>query len=426
MMRPCKGVISPVIPIPTRPILAYEFRRDRDWAAQIGDCQVAGFGAPKGAVGKTQTMEQFSVIEWGKPVPWFHAATRTNPRFNFSSLGGRFILLAFLGHANGPKVRAFIDALAQQNLPRNDQQLVVFGVSNNKDALNDDVVATAFQDGRVFLDADGEIARSFGMARPSDKGLILTGGWCLIDPMLRVYSHGRLHQTEKLFRVISSLPLVKDHALEGQQLWAPVLMVPRVLHPEFCARLIKLYKEGQPNQSGFMREIDGRTVPVMDSSFKRRTDIMIKDKEARNALNYAVAHRLRPELMRAFQFNATRIERYIVSRYGAEDAGFFKRHRDNTTSGTAHRRFAVSINLNAEDHEGGELRFPEFGMRSYKPPTGGAVVFSCSLLHEATPVTKGERFATLPFLYDDEAAKIRQQNKDKIDTEMLVVDGQTA
>jgi hypothetical protein len=38
------------------------------------------------------------------------------------------------------------------------------------------------------------------------------------------------------------------------------------------------------------------------------------------------------------------------------------------------------------------------------------VVFSCSLLHQALPVTKGERFAFLPFLYDDAAAKIREEN----------------
>ena len=40
----------------------------------------------------------------------------------------------------------------------------------------------------------------------------------------------------------------------------------------------------------------------------------------------------------------------------------------------------------------------------------GAVVFSCSLLHEATAVTKGTRYATLPFLYDDASAAVRVQN----------------
>jgi predicted 2-oxoglutarate/Fe(II)-dependent dioxygenase YbiX len=38
------------------------------------------------------------------------------------------------------------------------------------------------------------------------------------------------------------------------------------------------------------------------------------------------------------------------------------------------------------------------------------VVFSCSLLHEATPVTRGTRYVFLPFLYDDAAAKVREQN----------------
>jgi hypothetical protein len=37
-------------------------------------------------------------------------------------------------------------------------------------------------------------------------------------------------------------------------------------------------------------------------------------------------------------------------------------------------------------------------------------VFSCSLLHEVSPVTAGLRYAFLPFLYDDEAARIREAN----------------
>jgi predicted 2-oxoglutarate/Fe(II)-dependent dioxygenase YbiX len=85
--------------------------------------------------------------------------------------------------------------------------------------------------------------------------------------------------------------------------------------------------------------------------------------------------------------------------YGAEEGGYFRPHRDNLTSGAAHRQFTCSINLNAEAFEGGDLRFPEYGMRTYRPPTGGAVVFSCSLIHEATsliheatPVTRGARY----------------------------------
>jgi predicted 2-oxoglutarate/Fe(II)-dependent dioxygenase YbiX len=90
--------------------------------------------------------------------------------------------------------------------------------------------------------------------------------------------------------------------------------------------------------------------------------------------------------------------------------GQFQPHRDNTTKGTAHRRFAVTINLNDEEYEGGDLRFPEYGPRTYRAPTGGAVAVSCSLLHEATVVTRGRRIAYLPFLYDEAAEKIRAVN----------------
>jgi predicted 2-oxoglutarate/Fe(II)-dependent dioxygenase YbiX len=104
------------------------------------------------------------------------------------------------------------------------------------------------------------------------------------------------------------------------------------------------------------------------------------------------------------------MERYIVACYEAETGGHFRAHRDNTTKGTAHRRFAVSLILNTGEFEGGLLRFPEFGPHVYQAPAGGAVVFSCSLLHEATPVTSGKRYVFLPFLYDDAAARVRQEN----------------
>ena len=94
--------------------------------------------------------------------------------------------------------------------------------------------------------------------------------------------------------------------------------------------------------------------------------------------------------------------------YRAEDSGHFAPHRDNTTKGTAHRRFAASVNLNA-DFDGGEVSFPEYGPRGFAG-TGGAVVFSCSLLHSVSKVTRGSAYAFLPFIYDEEAAKIRAAN----------------
>ena len=66
---------------------------------------------------------------------------------------------------------------------------------------------------------------------------------------------------------------------------------------------------------------------------------------------------------------------------------------------------AMTLNLNSEEYEGGELRFPEYGNASYKPASGEAVVFSCDLLHEATDVTRGQRYVLLSFIYDDDGLK---------------------
>jgi len=124
-----------------------------------------------------------------------------------------------------------------------------------------------------------------------------------------------------------------------------------------------------------------------------------------------------PELLKAYQFKATQMERFLVGCYSVEDGGHFAAHRDNTTKGTVHRRFAASVNLNS-DFEGGEVSFPEHGPRSFKPPPGGAVVFSCSLLHAVYKVTRGRRYAFLPFIYDDDAATIREANSVFLDEDV--------
>ena len=93
------------------------------------------------------------------------------------------------------------------------------------------------------------------------------------------------------------------------------------------------------------------------------------------------------------------IEAPIVGCYDTDCGGRFGRHRDNTSSLTAHRQFAVTINLNPDrEYDGGELRFPEFGRELYRPAEGGALVFSSSLLHEVVPVTRGRRFGAFTFL----------------------------
>mgnify|MGYP003584329859 FL=1 len=190
-------------------------------------------------------------------------------------------------------------------------------------------------------------------------------------------------------------------------------MIPRVFEPDLCETLINVYNAGDAYDSGYMIEREGKTIGVVNHSFKRRTDCSVDDPALRDRIRDCLAASVIPMIKRAYQFDVTRVERWIVARYDGEVGGFFNRHRDNTTAGTAHRKFACTINLNG-DFDGGGVAFPEFGSQIYRPPPGGAVIFSCSLLHVAMPVTRGRCYAFLPFFYDEAGADLRIANNEKL------------
>jgi predicted 2-oxoglutarate/Fe(II)-dependent dioxygenase YbiX len=336
----------------------------------------------------------------GEPAPLFTLPSPSRPDFHFTGCGGRYVLLGFL--PLDPAQREAALAVVERNADLlSDAHISSFMFLRDPATFSD---AVDRQGRRWFFDAEGAVSRLYGAV--TDDG-VENPIWILLDPSMRLLLMAPISAAEALFERLRKLPGVDGHA--GTPLNAPVLIVPRVFEPDMCRRLIAFYEANGGAPSGVMREVDGMTVAVLDD-FKRRRDASIEDEAFRNELRVRLRRRLLPEIEKAFQFTTTYIERYIVAHYDAADGGYFRPHRDNTTPATAHRRFAVSINLNAEDHGGGELRFPEFGTRTYRPPTGGAVVFSCSLLHEATAVTRGRRYAFLPFLYDQAGAEIRERN----------------
>jgi predicted 2-oxoglutarate/Fe(II)-dependent dioxygenase YbiX len=179
---------------------------------------------------------------------------------------------------------------------------------------------------------------------------------------------------------------------------APVLIIPNVIAPEDCEALVANF-ETSPHKPGVMASVtDGAPAAKLDESKKRRRDIELIPNDALYATIVEVlAKRCAPEIKRAFQADITYADRILIARYD-DTGGYFKRHRDNVAPQTAFREFAISINLNTHDYDGGELLFPEYDDHRYSPPAGSAIVFSASLLHEAAPVTKGRRYVLLSFL----------------------------
>jgi peroxiredoxin/predicted 2-oxoglutarate/Fe(II)-dependent dioxygenase YbiX len=363
----------------------------------------------------TAPIHSFSALGPGDPAPMFHQRCTSNPRFSFDTVGGRYVVLCLYGTAADPVGGAMVQALKDNRAVFDDEKVCAFGVSVDPRDESEKRAEEMLPGIRQFWDFDGVVGKLYGMlpndAKLEQGSVPLRRLWVVLDPSMRVLAVFPASDDSKhnhdVMNFVKMLPPVGLYA--GLELQAPILFLPNVFPAEFCKHLIGLYEAHGGEESGFMREVDGKTVQLHDHRHKRRKDYTIEDPELIQKTRAMIRRRVVPQIQKAHQFKVTRMERYIVSCYAAEDGGHFRAHRDNTTAGTAHRRFAVSINLN-DEFEGGRVSFPEYGPRDFKPPVGGAVVFSCSLLHAVSPVTKGRRYAFLPFLYDDEAAKIREAN----------------
>ena len=249
----------------------------------------------------------------------------------------------------------------------------------------------------LIADADGKVSRWF-----LDRARCTTPVAFVLDPNQRVVSI--IHQDEKgsVGFVAESLDVVRSIAPTGEPTcfgtMAPALIVPNVIDRDYCQRLIEAWETGDRHDGRVRTGVSEGTVQAVDLDFKRRVDHIIEDPQLSQQLAATMISRLGPEVYKVYYYDNWTFEKFRIGCYEANDAGCFKPHRDNYNDAVKYRRYALTLNLNAEDYEGGDLRFPEYGIDLYRPPTGGGIVFSCSLLHEVVPVTKGRRFALLTFL----------------------------
>jgi len=363
-------------------------------------------------------MPEYRRLEVGDPAPWFTQRSTTNPAYHFDTTAGRYIVLCFYGSASDAGGQQMLRLIEEERALFDDENICFFGVGVDPADEANGRAKEQIPGIRFLQDYDGKVSRLYGAA-PVDatNGAVqIRRFWAVLDPTMRVRAvfPSKVDGSERheISAFLKALPPVDCFA--GFPVQAPIIVLPNVFERAFCEHLVGLYEAHGGAESGFMREVDGKTVAIVDPRHKRRADYTIEDEALKKFLQQKIIRRIVPEIEKVHQFKTTRMERYIVACYDSENGGHFRAHRDNTTKGTAHRRFAVSINLNSE-FDGGEISFPEYGPRSFKPPVGGAVIFSCSLLHAVSPVTRGKRYAFLPFLYDDAAAALREANNKYLD-----------
>ncbi|MDZ7705095.1 MAG: 2OG-Fe(II) oxygenase [Trueperaceae bacterium] len=270
-----------------------------------------------------------------------------------------------------------------------------------RDDLGIDVALVACSppsDGRAaYRDPEGGVHGAYDV--DPDGGAVVL----VLDPNVRVAAtHGPITDVAAdLDEVAGSVrALADDRAGSVVQGHAPVLLVPGAISEDLCDEVIALWEAADPVETGVETMADGRRVDALDHLRKRRRDHIVTDREFQRLLTSHIGRRVIPELKKAFAYDASRFEGFKIGCYTDEDEGFFAAHRDNLSEATAHRRFALSVNLNApDDYDGGGLCFPEYGPDVYRPDRGEALVFSGSHLHEVQPVTRGRRFVLLSFLF---------------------------
>lgn len=374
---------------------------------------------PRGNQTRVTTMPkpnlEFVDLLPGDPAPWFVSDSTSRSKFVFDSAAGHYIIMCFFGSAADAEAQSALRAVMANRVLFDDQKACFFGISLDPADKSTPRVSAALPGIRYLWDFDCAVSGAYGaVPRDSTAGasVPMRRFWLVLDPTLRVLRKFPLSADavglDEVFSFLRALPSVDRHA--GIELQAPILFLPNIFETELCRALVGLHQAHGGEETGFMEEREGKTVLVKDDSHKRRRDYIVRDDALLRRINERVSRRIVPEISKTYQFTTTRIERYLVGCYSAQDGGHFRPHRDSTTPGTAHRRFAVSINLN-DDFAGGDLSFPEYGPNGYRPPAGCAVVFSCLLLHAVSKVTRGRRYAFLPFLYDEAAARIRVENE---------------
>jgi predicted 2-oxoglutarate/Fe(II)-dependent dioxygenase YbiX len=233
------------------------------------------------------------------------------------------------------------------------------------------------------LDRGGELGRAFGATGPLAIIVDASGRVASLVPQPTPDTV----EAQAACLYAASTPVVV-------QAKAPVLLLERVIEPAMCQTLIEYWQGGVK----LANKVGSNAGNVVNPDIKRRQDVQVDDPALFVQLRDCLVRRVVPAMSQAFHARISVIEAPLVGCYEA-GSGWFRRHRDNTSSQNAHRQFALSLNLNAkQEYDGGEVRFPEFGRQLYRPAMGEALVFSCSLLHEVPPVTRGRRFGVFAFL----------------------------
>ena len=348
---------------------------------------------------------RFPTLEIGDPVPPIVLPSQSGARFSLHSpvvAGNPLVLLAT--RRLDAAAEAQLDILAQEQHRFAAIGARLLAMTGENPAENGRVAAAHGLCCPVLSDEPGDVLTILGVPSAAATPcylLVIDHGLRLVD-RFRCNGAGTeiaaaLARCERLTQ-----PRTQPAPVVTQQ--APVLLIPHVFGPDLCRRLIDRWAEAEKHEdvaSGYYSTGTGQSADpsTRRPTVKRRADWLIPKGPVHNEITDLLSRRVGPEMRKAFDFPVKSFEGLKIGCYDAARGGYFRRHRDNVgPPDIRRRRFAMSLNLN-DAYEGGEVHFPEYGPQLYRPPTGAALLFSCSLLHEAMEIRSGRRFVLITFFF---------------------------
>ena len=318
-------------------------------------------------------------------------------RLAFDPFPGRAIALAFLGSAADPAAEAALAALSANRRLVDDGEAAFFAVIAESGSGPEIALEARFPS-IVFLWDGGEMARAFG----ADRSLVI------LDPMLRVVDVAPLDEADRVLRRFETIVAAqrrlrppRRRRFSPWRMFSSLNSAP-ISSPASSASGGKdsgfMQDHGRAVSREFRRQLEtpprfpsDRPAPDRQSQSAHRAKDLPGDQEG-------VPDALQPGSS-ATSSRATMPRPADISVLIATTPGSRSR-----IAGSQSRSISTRISRAAR------FRFPNTALQTFKAAPGTAVVFSASILHEVSRVTRGRRYVFLTFLFDEEAERVRQAN----------------
>lgn len=146
---------------------------------------------------------------------------------------------------------------------------------------------------------------------------------------------------------------------------------------------------------------DSKIGTTVNKDKKRRKDCFLYRKEC-DLPDQACFERLAPVIETELGISVCFRERWKIGHYSGTDNGFYNAHTDTQGPGDTmcYRKISVVVALShPTEYVGGNLLFPTEHL-AFRLNRGSAILFRSEMFHGVTPVTEGDRYVLISFLFD--------------------------